>query len=149
MPEPALLLLLVHAAVTLFLAGLVWTVQFVLYPLFRHAGANRFDRYHREHTRRMGWVAGPAMVAEAATALALLAWRPAGVPVLMLLAGVVLVAALWASTFLVQVPLHRRLEDKFDAATVEQLIQTNWIRTMGWTVRSFLCGFMILLALLP
>jgi hypothetical protein len=53
-------------------------------------------------------------------------------------AGVVLVAALWGSTFLWQVPAHEKLAVEFDPATHVRLVWSNWFRTAGWTARGFL-----------
>lgn len=57
-------------------------------------------------------------------------------------AGLGLVAAIWATTGLVQVPLHRRLSRGHDPSAIRRLITTNWIRTVLWTGRlGWLAGF--------
>lgn len=125
-------LLLAHAAATLGMAGLAWFVQVVHYPLFARVGEAGFAAYEAEHQRRTGFVVIPAMLTEAACAAALLwiaPWDPRVV------AGAALLAAVWASTFLVQVPLHARLERGFDAAAQRRLVATSWIRTLAWTAR--------------
>jgi len=43
---------------------------------------------------------------------------------------------IWMSTWLWQVPAHRRLEAGFDAAAHLRLTRTNWVRTAAWTARS-------------
>jgi hypothetical protein len=35
-------------------------------------------------------------------------------------------------------PRHRRMERRFDAATHQALVRTNWIRTFAWSARSML-----------
>lgn len=65
-------LLLVQSAATLFMTGLIWFVQVVHYPLFGSAGRDIFAGYERAHQRRTGWVVGPPMLVELATALAML-----------------------------------------------------------------------------
>ena len=125
------LLPIAHAAAALFMTGVIWFVQIVHYPLFGRVGAANFRAYEREHARRTGWVVGPAMVVELLLALALaargglLAW-----------AGLALLAVIWTSTALVQVPLHRRLERGADVAAQRRLVRTNWIRTAAWTARA-------------
>lgn len=44
--------------------------------------------------------------------------------------GFVVVILIWLVTFFVQVPLHNALSDGYDESTVQQLIKTNWIRTL-------------------
>ena len=51
------------------------------------------------------------------------------------MAGATLVLALWLSTFAVQVPLHRRLAQGFDAHSQARLVRTNWARTAMWSAR--------------
>jgi hypothetical protein len=45
---------------------------------------------------------------------------------------------IWISTFLVQVPLHRRLSAAWDPVAARRLVQTNWIRAAAWTLRGVL-----------
>ena len=51
------------------------------------------------------------------------------------LSGAVLVAIIWASTALIQVPCHAKLVEGFDARAHRRLVDTNWIRTIAWTLR--------------
>ena len=76
------------------------------------------------------------MLAEATTATWLLVARwQAGTPRLAL-AGWLLLAVIWVSTALVQMPLHRRLGRSFDAPTIDRLVASNWIRTVAWSLRA-------------
>jgi len=50
----------------------------------------------------------------------------------------------WGSTALLQIPLHRRLEQGHDPVAILWLIRGNWIRTAAWTLRG-----LIVLALTP
>jgi hypothetical protein len=54
------------------------------------------------------------------------------------LAGLAILIVIWLSTALVQVPLHRRLERNADRRAERWLVGTNWVRTVGWSVRSLL-----------
>jgi hypothetical protein len=124
-------ILLVHAAVTLFMAGLIWFVQIVHYPLFARVGHAGFPEYERWHARRTGWVVAGPMLAELAAAVTIiwciggaLAWIGAG-----------LLAVIWFSTWCWQVPAHRRLEAEFDPAAHRRLVRTNWVRTVAWSAR--------------
>ncbi len=125
-------LLIVHAAVTLYMAGVIWFVQIVHYPLFSRVGQPEFGEYEREHVRRTGRVVAGPMLAELASAVAVV--RVVGGPVAWI--GLALVGVIWMSTWLWQVPAHRRLEAGFDAAAHLRLTRTNWVRTAAWTARS-------------
>lgn len=125
------------------LFGLIWTVQLVVYPAFRHVPPDRFTSAHRAHTGRIAWVVIPLLGMEgAATAAWLWYERPLSPYQTGALACV---AVAWLSTFLLQVPLHHRLGRGFDAAAIERLIGSNWIRTLAWsgkTVILLLAGWL-------
>ena len=125
--------LLLHAASTLAMTGLIWFVQRVHYPLFPYAADGDFRAFAADHQRRTGWVVGPLMLVEAGTATALVFSSPS--PTLAWL-GAVLLASIWLSTALVQVPIHRRLAAGFDARAARRLVASNWWRTIAWTARS-------------
>jgi hypothetical protein len=67
----SILVLVLHFASTFYMVGLVWFVQRVHYPLFAGVGSQQFPAYERAHVTRTNPVVGPAMLMEAATALAL------------------------------------------------------------------------------
>ena len=130
-----LALLLANAAATLFMTGLIWFVQIVHYPLFAAVGSAEFPTYSRLHQSLTTFVVGPPMLVEALTAGLLVAMRPAAVPAWLAWAGVLLVAVIWASTALLQIPAHGRLVGGFSAETGDMLVASNWIRTAAWTLR--------------
>ena len=129
------LLLLAHAAATLFMVGVIWFVQVVHYPLFARVGPSSFSAYSVRHTRLTGLVVGPPMLLEAATAAALVLWNPPEVSVSLLWAGLLLVAGIWLSTALLQAPRHTTLGDGFDPAVHRFLVTSNWLRTVLWSLR--------------
>ena len=127
---------LLHAIPTLLMTGVIWIIQVVHYPLYRRVGAEAFADYEREHCARISFVVLPLMVVELACA-ALLALSPPRGGESLAWTGLALLAVVWASTFFVQVPCHRVLEGGFDARAASRLVATNWIRTVAWTLRSF------------
>jgi hypothetical protein len=109
------------------LAGLIWTIQVVHYPLFARVSREAWDGYMVEHGRRISVLVVPLMPANVIIAAALLvddasgpAWANAA-----LAGGVfVLTGALFA-------PLHGRLTP----ARVPRLVRLNWIRTLAWSAQ--------------
>ena len=132
------LIVILHAAATLFLTGLVWFVQLVHYPLMGETGRETFPRYELLHQRRTTWIVAPAMSAEALLALWLLLRRPAEIPF-----WPAALAGIWVSTFAVQVPLHARLAAGFDPQAHRRLVLTNWWRTAAWSLRSLLALWLL------
>lgn len=127
-------LLLVHAAATLFMAGVIWFVQGVHYPLFAELGG-ALPHYATRNARLTTWVVAGPMLVELATALVLAARPAPGTPTRLAWAGLALLAVIWVSTALVQVPRHERLQAG-DLAAVRGLVASNWLRTAAWTLRA-------------
>jgi hypothetical protein len=134
-------LLLIHAAATWALVGLIWTIQCVHYPLFADVGRDEFARYHHRHVQRITWLVGPVMILEAGTALSLLWHGERSFPWLLSLAALVLV---WGITAIVQVPLHRRLSRGTDPELIRRLVRGNLWRSIAWTVRGVCLIFVLL-----
>jgi hypothetical protein len=118
------------------MTGIIWFVQVVHYPLMARAGAEGFPRLAAEHQRRTGWVVGPPMALEGATAVLLVAAPPDGVPRALMAAGLALLAVVWASTAWLQVPRHREMLLGFDPAGHARLVRGNWVRTAAWSARA-------------
>lgn len=142
-------LLLVHASATLFMFGVITLVQVVHYPLFDHVGKAGFAAYEAAHTRLITYVVFPPMAVELLAALALVVWRPAAVAPWMAWVGLALVGVIWLSTAFLQVPQHQTLAQGFDARAHALLVQTNWIRTVAWALRSGLVVWMLARLLPP
>jgi len=134
---PADALLLVHALATWWMAGVIWMVQLVHYPLMALVSEAYWREYEAQHRRRITFVVMPAMLLELASACWIAAHQLAGDgPAWSGLLGLALVLALWLSTFLVQTPLHMRLSQSFDADDHARLVRSNWLRTLAWSARA-------------
>ena len=139
---PLSLLLLLNFALATYLTGVIWTVQLVHYPGFGLVAPQEFDAYHKVHLARMGWVVMVPMVAESLLAC-LLVWqgRALGSSVWWSLGLVVLI---WGVTFFVSVPFHNRLAaGGFNYIAIDGLTRTNWFRTLAWTARMLLLGWLV------
>jgi hypothetical protein len=141
------MLLVVHAALTWALVGLILTVQVVHYPLFSRVGEGGYAAYQQEHVTRITWLVGPLMLAELATGAALALRPPPFLPTGSAWVGLALIILIWLSTALIQSPVHGRLATGFDPALHSRLVTTNWARSVLWLVRGVLVGWWLLLAL--
>ena len=149
-------LLLVHLAATWALVGLIWTIQLVHYPSFAHVAPDRWAEAHAFHSARITWIVAPLMLTELATGLILalssvtsgsaagaatsIANTPSmiGPPVIAFRLGLALIVAIWLATFLLSVPAHNLLSRGYDPGVHRHLVQTNWVRTIAWTLRGLL-----------
>lgn len=140
-------MLLAHVAATWYMVGLIWFVQIVHYPLFGKVGTGGFPAYAEAHSRLTSRVVGPPMLLEASTTILLLFIRPETVPASLAWAGAALLAVVWLSTALLQIPRHTTLGSGFDAEAHSSLVVSNWTRTAAWSLRGVLVLWMTALTM--
>ena len=130
-----------HLGATWFMAGLIWFVQIVHYPMFANVPSSGYAAYQAVHLQRTTWVVGPPMLVEAGTCVWLgttplaqhgLYWESVG-----------LLLVVWVSTAVFSVPNHGKLAEGFDAKVHRTLVSTNWIRTIAWTTRAAVVALLI------
>lgn len=139
-----MLLALVHAAATWSLVGLIWFVQLVHYPLMGRVGRAEAAGFAAAHQRRIALLVTPLMLTEAFTALALVANPPAARDRFLPALGLTLLVFIWASTAMLQMPMHGRLLAGADPAAHRRLVRTNWIRTLLWSLRGLVAAVLVL-----
>ena len=141
-PHPifTMFLLQLQLLTTLAMFGLIWFVQIVHYPLFAQVGELDFCGYAGRHATRTTWIVAPLMLMELISACLLLipALRLPAISLRTAWAGAVLLAVIWLSTALLQVPLHTRLQAAFSSQDARRLVTTNWVRTIAWSLRAAL-----------
>lgn len=137
----------VHAAATLFLAGMIWTIQVVHYPLFAAVGENSFAAYEAAHSARITWVIVVPWALQGVTTFLLLLAPPEGVPRWMVWTAAVLAAIPVVVTIAYSVPAHTVLGAGFDVVAHRRLVTTNWLRTAAWTAHGVVAMGMVVLAL--
>ena len=136
MDDPTLLL--IHAAATWALVGLIWIVQLVQYPLFARVGEREFRGFHQAHCDRIVWIVAPLMGTELLTGIGLVLAPPEALGAARAWIGLGLIGVCWAMTAFVSVPLHARLGAGRRSGAQERLVWTNWIRTAAWSARGVL-----------
>ena len=134
------LLLLLQAFSTFAMTAVIWFVQLVQYPSFARVDAASFSDFHAFHSTRITLIVAPLMILEAVSAAALVLRPERFAAPRELWFGLGLVALIWASTALLQVPMHQRLGAGFDESAWRFLCNTNWIRTLAWSLRAVLVG---------
>jgi uncharacterized membrane protein len=141
-PSTIHLLLTVNVFSSLFMVGLIWFVQVVHYPLMAKVPPEAYPEYQHAHEDRTALLVVPVMLVELAAGV-LLVFATAAYSVAhfghgAVLFNLALVAAIWGSTFLLQVPCHNRLSRGFDPIVHRRLVVTNWIRTALWSMKALL-----------
>ena len=137
-------ILIAQAVASGMMAGIIWFVQVVHYPLFAGVDGPASAGYARENQARTARVVLPPMMVEAVAAAWLVGWPLPAIGRGPALAGLVMVGMLWLSTLAVQMPLHGRLaRDGHARKAVASLVRSNWPRTVLWTGRAVLSAWML------
>lgn len=136
-------ILLVHVGATLMMAGIIWLIQIVHYPLFDRVGGSTYIAYQTAHMNLITLVVGPLMLVEAGTGLLLALMQSDGIPPTLTWIGFALIAVVWLMTLFVNAPQHVALSGGYDAAIHNALVTSNWIRTLAWSARAVLVLVMV------
>lgn len=136
------MLLIALFGISAFHTGLIWMVQLVHYPGFSHIGDEEYAAYQAHHMRTISWIVMPSMVLELGLSVVAL-WQLASWPYFI---SVALLALIWLVTVLGAVPIHRKLTQGKNVAGIQRLVNVNWWRTLGWTLRTVLLGYLCLLS---
>lgn len=137
------IILISNILASFFLAGLIWFIQIVHYPAFTKVKADNFQSFHRFHVSKTGFVVIPPMLAELGTSI----WLTIAFEKLWIYnaIGLALVIGIWLSTFVVQVRIHKKLQNQKFEQFVPRLVTSNWIRTVLWSAKAAIGGYLILL----
>lgn len=125
-------LFLMHVIGTSGMVGVIWLVQLTHYPTYRYIDPTKFQDFEKFHCNSITFIVLPLMLLEAGSAAMLLV---AGERSAFFLLSLVTLGIVWLSTFLNQVPIHGKLGRGFNPDLVERLVSSNWLRTVGWSLR--------------
>ena len=136
-------ILTANIASTLYMTGLIWFVQVVHYPLMATVPRSSFTDYCISHQHKTAWVVGPIMLIEAMTSFLLIGLHPPGTQPIVVTAGCLLIVFIFFRTGFVQMPQHRRLANEYDRDICRDLVESNWWRTVAWTMRAAIVLYLL------
>ena len=119
------------------LVGLIWTIQVVHYPLFKSVKADGFVDYMKAHQAKISLIVIPLMGIELISSSYLFFYNNKIKLNEFYFPSFYLVIAIWVLTFFVHMPQHRKLLLGYDGKTIRQLVATNWLRTIFWTIKIY------------
>ena len=126
-----------------FNTGLIWIVQLVHYPGFLRISPEAYANYQQFHMREISFIVAPSMLIELLLTMAGLVTVDLSRSYLYWGAALCL-AVVWAVTFFVSVPLHGALVNGYNAEGIQRLIDSNWWRTAGWSLRTVLLALILI-----
>lgn len=119
---------------------IIWFVQIVHYPLFKWVPIESRALYSERHQFYISWLVVPGMLLELGSLVWILIF---GLYHWVWMMCTFLLAIIWSSTFLIQVPCHQQLLIAPSDSLCDRLIRTNWIRTLSWTVKTLVIGYVM------
>jgi hypothetical protein len=128
------------ATMTMF--GVILLVQFAHYPLFLLVGQKDFSLYASTHQFKVTFVVGPPMLLETAVAVWWLV-HPGILSNEIVLLNAATVLLIMICTAVLSVPCHSKLNFGYDERVIQRLVRTNWPRTVLWTIRAGLAGWIL------
>lgn len=118
------------------LFSLIWLVQLILYPTLSLLPESILKHVHQLHMNRISLLVIPLMSCE----IILIAYRwitHLGSDAFFIMQSA-LIGMVWISTFLIQVPLHNRIESQLSLKSdCQKLTNSNWLRTILWSLSLF------------
>ncbi|WP_375577597.1 hypothetical protein ABWH96_11090 [Marivirga tractuosa] len=113
------------------LVVLIWLVQLIIYPSFTYMEKANLIAWHPKYTFMISVVVMPLMLIQLSSTFYLTYINFNYI----LLIQCILIALLWASTFLQAVPLHNQIESGIEIKkAAKDLVQVNWKRTIMWSI---------------
>ena len=123
-----------------FMTGVIWIIQLIHYPSFRFVDFKEFNSFQNFHTKTITFIVGPMMVLEIFTAFYLLLISDFST---YWIVQILLLILIWLCTAFLSVPIHNLLAQPHINNTerlqiIKVLVNTNWPRTILWSMRSLL-----------
>jgi hypothetical protein len=133
-------ILVVHAATTIFLAGVIWAVQLTIVRVLERDTADTWPRHaeiYRGVFRALFW---PVVVIEGGSGALVTLARPAGIPGWLHATNVTLLLCVWITIPMARILIGHHPLDRFDPHGFRRFARLNWIRVAVWTLR---CGVVL------
>ncbi len=132
-----------HLFCTALMTGVIWFVQLVHYPSLIHSERSGFERFALAYQRGTSFLVVPVMLLESATAFWLVFFHPRIEPWGWLLCNLLALFSIWICTWVLSMPLHKKLCSGYDSSVIKRLVLTNWPRTILWTSRSLILCYLL------
>ena len=126
--------------VSAILLGLILVIQFVHYKSFKFIDTDKFVDFHKFHTKNISFLVIPLMITEAVTSITICYFYFS----LLSLTNLVLVALIWITTLLLQVPSHNKLSTGKSISEINKLLAGNMIRVYLWSFKVIVTTLIVL-----
>lgn len=118
---------------TFIMLGVIWVVQLSHYPAFRYVDEKDFKEFSRMHMTTISFIVVPTIILEMFSTFSLSYLFKESIYYHI---NSILMLMIISSTYFLSVPCHNKLIYGKDMRIINRLVNTNWIRTICWTVKA-------------
>ena len=122
------------------LLGLILVIHFVHYKSFNFIDIEKFVEFHKFHTKNISFLVIPLMIIEVVISIIICYFYFS----ILSLINLSLVALIWITTFLLQVPSHNKLSTGKSIIEIEKLVSGNVFRVYLWFFKAIVSTLIIL-----
>lgn len=122
------------------LLGLILVIHFVHYKSFNFIDVEKFVEFHKFHTKNISFLVIPLMIIEVVISIIICYFYFS----ILSLINLSLVALIWITTFLLQVPSHNKLSTGKSITEIEKLVSGNVFRVYLWFFKAIVSTLIIL-----
>lgn len=122
------------------LFGLILVIHFVHYKSFNFIDIEKFVEFHKFHTKNISFLVIPLMIIEVVISIIICYFYFS----ILSLINLSLVALIWITTFLLQVPSHNKLSTGKSITEIEKLVSGNVFRVYLWFFKAIVSTLIIL-----
>ena len=109
----------------------IWIVQLIIYPAFHNINQHAFLSWHHNYMGKISLIIAPLMIAQAIIIIT----QCIKLGSIYSYLSLIFMMLVWIITYFYSVPCHNKLQSiGYDTETINILINTNWIRTISWTL---------------
>ena len=134
------LLILLNIFISTFMLSLIIITQIVNYPLFLKVNFSKLEDYHSDYVNRISIIVVPMMIFELLVSILLLKY----VELYLSIISILLLFIIFISTYLIQVPIHSKINNNTSVKLLKKLIYSNWIRTSSWFAKCILSFYILI-----
>ena len=122
------------------LLGLILVIHFVHYKSFNFIDIEKFVEFHKFHTKNISFLVIPLMIIEVVISIIICYFYFS----ILSLINLSLVALIWITTFLLQVPSHNKLSTGKSITEIEKLVSGIVFRVYLWVFKAIVSTLIIL-----
>ena len=122
------------------LLGLILVIHFVHYKSSNFIDIEKFVEFHKFHTKNISFLVITLMIIEVVISIIICYFYFS----ILSLINLSLVALIWITTFLLQVPSHNKLSTGKSITEIEKLVSGNVFRVYLWFFKAIVSTLIIL-----